>query len=117
MELISNFFERIMQIIDYKGYKSINSFAIDGLKYASSEKIYRLKNQKNKPSIDILADIANQFEEININWLITGKGEMILPNVVSVDKRLQSILELSTEDQQQILNTIDALIMHSKSKK
>ena len=51
------------------------------LGYNSPEKIYRIFRNKgeneNKPSFDILADISNMFENINIDWIITGKGDMI----------------------------------------
>lgn len=77
MKQISTFFERILQILDYYGIKSINSFATEHLKYDSSEKINRLKTPGASPSFQILCDIANKFEEIDARWLITGKGKMI----------------------------------------
>lgn len=61
----SNFFERILQIIDYYNIKSVNSFAIDYLGYPASEKINRLKKGNSKPSYDIIVDITNKFEDIN----------------------------------------------------
>lgn len=39
----STVLERICQVIDYSGIRRGNSFAIDHLKYTSSEKINRLK--------------------------------------------------------------------------
>jgi phage repressor protein C with HTH and peptisase S24 domain len=52
-----------------------NSFAA-ALGYDKPEKIYRLlRDDKNKPSLDILQDISNVFEDINIEWLISGRGE------------------------------------------
>lgn len=73
----SIFFERISQIIDYYGIKSVNSFALDYLKYDSSEKINRLKRSNTNPSYEILCDIANKFEEIDMNWLLLGLGHML----------------------------------------
>lgn len=73
----SNFFERILQIIDYYNIKSVNSFAIDYLGYPASEKINRLKKGNSKPSYDIIVDITNKFEDINVEWLLTGQGEML----------------------------------------
>ncbi len=71
------FLQRIMQIVDYYGFKNINNFATKGLKWKSAEKIHRLKNENNKPSIDILIEISNKFDKINANWLLTGKGQML----------------------------------------
>ncbi len=56
---------------------SISKFA-DRLGYENAEKIYRLfRDDKNKPSFEIIHDISNKFEELNIDWLITGKGTML----------------------------------------
>ena len=71
------FFNRIEQVADYYGFKSINIFAKEALKYASAEKLYRLKEENTSPSVEILQDIANKFEFVNMNWFITGRGEML----------------------------------------
>lgn len=82
----SNFFERILQIINYYDIKNVNSFAKDYLRYTSSEKINRLKKENTNPSYEILNDISNRFENINTEWLLTGRGAMLksgLPSMVS----------------------------------
>ena len=76
----TTFFERIMQIIDFYNIKSVNSFAKTYLNYDSSERINRLKDENKKPSIEILEDISNKFEDVNIDWLVTGRGEMLRKN-------------------------------------
>lgn len=83
---ISKYFERIMQIADYYGYKNPNDFAKNALNYSSPEKINRLKNENNKPSIDILIDISNKFEEISMDWLLKGNGKMIKDDSLSLQK-------------------------------
>lgn len=82
------FFERILQIIDYYGIKNVNIFAKDYLGYTSSEKINRLKDDSKKPSFEILDDISNKFENIDMNWLITGHGFMLK------DSNMQKIKEV-----------------------
>lgn len=74
---MTNFFERIMQIAEYEGYKNANDFAKNGLNWASSEKINRLKSKNNKPSVEMLVEITNKFDKINPEWLLTGKGSML----------------------------------------
>lgn len=69
-------FQRIERIVRALDYSSINDFALNGLGYSSSEKISRIK-RGGKPSYDILNDISNKFEIINLDWLISGKGEML----------------------------------------
>ncbi len=72
----SIFFERISEVLISKGFKNLNDFAINGLGYSSSEKLNRLKDASKKPSVDILIDIANKFEDLDAGWLLTGKGQM-----------------------------------------
>lgn len=77
MEKKSNFFERILQIIDYYGIKNVNNFALNWLNYTSSEKINRLKKENTNPSYEIIIDITNKFEDISPEWLLTGNGPML----------------------------------------
>jgi phage repressor protein C with HTH and peptisase S24 domain len=47
------------------------------LQYDSAEKLYRLFRNKNaNPSLEILVDITNKFENLNVDWLLTGNGSM-----------------------------------------
>lgn len=80
---MTNFFERIMQIADYKGYKNPNDFAKNGLGWASSEKINRLKDGVKMPSVEILIEISNKFEDINPEWLLLGNGNMVKSNIAN----------------------------------
>jgi phage repressor protein C with HTH and peptisase S24 domain len=70
------FFDRILQIIEFKGINSVNEFAINYLKYDAPQKINRLKKEGANPSYEIILDIVNKFEDINPQWLLTGEGEM-----------------------------------------
>lgn len=76
----TEYHSRLKEFSELKGYKSINSFALNGLEYSSSEKLNRLKKDGNKPSIDILIDIYNKFKDFNITWFLTGNGDMIVNN-------------------------------------
>ena len=72
----SNFSERLVYLIQESGSSSAHTFS-HKLGYKHSEKINRLiRNPLNKPSYDILRDIALHFPKCNINWLITGKGAL-----------------------------------------
>jgi len=95
----SLFFERLLQVIDYYGIKNINSFAKDYLNYSSSEKINRLKKPNNSPSMEIIIDISNKFDLINIEWLLTGKGEMLKNEVNSIDKSTDICPMCKSKDQ------------------
>lgn len=41
---------------------------------------------RNKPSFDFLLKLAKEFPEININWLLTGKGEMLVDTIDTIKK-------------------------------
>lgn len=73
----TSFFERIEEIISFYGIKNVNDFALNHLGYKSSEKINRLKKEGTNPSFEILSDISNKFEDVNVEWLLTGKGAML----------------------------------------
>ena len=69
----SNFFERTEEIAKHYGYDNITELA-RALGYASPEKLHRLKKENAKPSVDILQDLTNKFEDLNLSWYITGQG-------------------------------------------
>lgn len=102
---IANFFERILQILEHYGIKSIRDLAINYLGYNSSEKINRLKKDNTNPSYDILVDISNRFDEIDANWLITGKGEM-LKDKFKNDSTVTSILQTNSKKETRISKKI-----------
>jgi transcriptional regulator with XRE-family HTH domain len=78
--MISPIAQRIGKVIVYQKI-SRREFA-SRLGYASSEKINRLfRKDGAKPGFDIVADIANRFVNINVEWLITGRGEMLKGNI------------------------------------
>lgn len=57
---------------------------ISRLGYTNGEKIYRLFREKDgrcgTPGYEVLRDISKNFENINIAWLLTGKGAMFHPD-------------------------------------
>lgn len=67
--------ERIKQIIDYYGL-NVYSFSI---KIGVSEgTIRRFLSDKNGLSVETLQKISNIYTEINLDWLITGRGSMLI---------------------------------------
>lgn len=69
--------ERILQLIDNLGV-SINEFS-KILGYNRSQAIYDMKNGKAKPSFDFFYRLLNSeySDIINIEWIVTGRGEML----------------------------------------
>lgn len=69
--------ERLKQLIDYYGI-STNLFS---QKIGVSEgTIRKILTQNTTIRSDTLEKISQNFTEINLDWLITGRGEMLLEN-------------------------------------
>jgi hypothetical protein len=77
MNFNSNIYERLLKIVEYHNIENINIFALKYLGYKSAEKLYRLNRENSNPSFEIIQDIANKFPEIDMNWFITGQGNML----------------------------------------
>lgn len=95
---MSDYYSRVVKIADLLGF-SLNSFAKKGLGYSSYEKLRRLKDSPdNKPSIDILEDINRNFPQVNMTWLISGKGNVLIDdqqNVVYLNNLPEDKMQLS----------------------
>jgi transcriptional regulator with XRE-family HTH domain len=52
-----------------------------------------VESGKNRPSSELIAGIANAFNDINIEWLLTGKDEMLKFDINGMSK-VEQILEL-----------------------
>ncbi|MEG0518287.1 MAG: S24 family peptidase [Bacteroidales bacterium] len=78
MNEITEISDRIKNIIDYK-HVTINAFARI-LGYNRSQVIYDILNKKSKPGFDFFNKLLTSdiSENISINWLITGEGNMLV---------------------------------------
>lgn len=70
----SNIKERVIEIARYKGIALEKFFPMFGMTYGN----FKGKSKKTPLNSTAIADISTLFPEINISWLITGNGEMIL---------------------------------------
>lgn len=62
--------ERILQFVEYKGFSKRKFYAETGLSNGILDKTSGL-------SVETLEKIYLTFPEISLEWLITGKGEML----------------------------------------
>jgi transcriptional regulator with XRE-family HTH domain len=64
---------------NFMKYKRLNQAQLaKELGYNSSEKISRLFREEGaKPSSDIICDISRRFDELNKEWWLTGRGNML----------------------------------------
>ena len=70
--------ERISKLIEALGIKP-NAFAL-ALGYKRSQTIYDIVNGKSAPSFDFFNKLAmSEYSEVlNIDWVLTGRGEVLL---------------------------------------
>ncbi|HEX8269799.1 MAG TPA: hypothetical protein VF581_07895 [Flavobacterium sp.] len=102
---MDNFYGRLLQLAKNKGFKNINDFALNGLKYDSSSKLSRLKDPNKKPSVEILEDISNKFEDVDLHALITGRQ--------LINARAEAVQEIAEPDSRYLL-TKDEIILTQK---
>lgn len=69
---------RIISLLKLKKLKRKDFCDITG--YSQSNLSNYLTGKTSKPQIDLIQAFADYFPEISINWLMTGKGEMLNEN-------------------------------------
>jgi len=78
MQTTLSYAEIITKILEWKNMDNVTELS-RVLEYKSPEKLLRLiRDEKNKPSTDLLLDIAKRFPQINPAWLLTGSGPMLI---------------------------------------
>lgn len=115
---MSNLGERITIL---RNYKNMNQKEFSEFIECPRSSLSEIENGKRSPNIELIVGISNRCKEINIDWLLTGEGEMqkALPSplppteerrVAQVDRRtlkMQELLDgLDMTQQQEILSAI-----------
>ena len=75
-----DFINRLQTIMDY--YSVNASYLADYIGVPRSS-ISHILSQRNKPSLDLILKITEKFSEIDLDWLILGKGEFPKKNMDS----------------------------------
>jgi transcriptional regulator with XRE-family HTH domain len=61
----------------FRVHKSLNQNEFSKLLGVAKSTLSEVESGKTKPSIDILIGIANNFDDVNIEWFLTGNGSML----------------------------------------
>ncbi len=69
--------DRFKEVIKYSGLNKSN-FAKKINTPTST--INNILSRNSKPNVDILNEVINSFGDINAEWLLTGKGQMLKPD-------------------------------------
>ena len=75
------FSKRLKQIMDYYSLSSAGFAEAIGVNRSS---ISHLLSGRNKPSLDFVIKVVESFEEVELYWLLNGKGRF--PNTASISK-------------------------------
>ena len=76
--------KRLKIYLDHKQLGLMDLSIILG--YNSPQKLYRLFNVDNaSPSCQIIEDISNRFYDLNLNWLFSGRGNMLNTQQENID--------------------------------
>jgi transcriptional regulator with XRE-family HTH domain len=81
--------ERIAQIIQSEGVTAAQFAEKIGI---SASSLSHILSGRNNPSLEVVMKIHKTFEDINLNWLLYGEGEMSMdpesteesPNITSI---------------------------------
>lgn len=74
-------------------YKLLNQKIFSEITGVARSTLSEVESGKNRPSSELIAGIANAFNDINIEWLLTGKDEMLKFDINGMSK-VEQILEL-----------------------
>ena len=69
----SNIKDRVLQIVEYKGVTKESFFKKINMSYGN----FKGKSKNTPLNSNAVADISTIYPDINLEWLITGKGEML----------------------------------------
>ena len=108
--------KRLKQIIDYY---QLSTRQFEQKISVSNGVIAKVLAQNTTLRSDILSKIADTFPEVNIGWLLTGKGEMLKPKasvqpsgddlvlkiIAEKDRRIEQLI-LEKRELEEQLNTV-----------
>ena len=85
---MNDFFFRFTQFAEYYSVIKPSELAKKtGMTHQSASNY--LKNKGN-PSIEVINQIKMAFPKLNINWLLTGNGEMLLDELPKMEVKLEN---------------------------
>lgn len=78
---------RILELVKNKGFKVSKFFGEIGESYEN----YKGRSLDSSPSIDILEKIRTKIPDVNIEWILTGEGEMLNNHITQTNQNGDNI--------------------------
>ncbi|HMR20208.1 MAG TPA: hypothetical protein PKA53_12975 [Sphingobacterium sp.] len=76
-EISTTIKDRILQIADFKRISKEKFIENLNQKYSN----YKGISKKSAPSAEVIAEISSKHPDINVEWVLTGTGEMLKSNI------------------------------------
>ena len=93
-----NFTKRLVKVLDYYGL-SATAFA-EKIDFNRST-ISHLLSGRNKPSLEFVLKLLDKFPEVELQWLLFGKGNFpTLPN--EVKEKFSEKVDISSTDKKEV---------------
>lgn len=100
------FIERLEQLMEYKSLNQRSLSKEIGFSYSTVNKYCNKKS--NTIDFELIYRLVSHYSDINANWLIQGKGEMLQNNEPAED-RMNKLIDTITF-QQDTIKTLQARI-------
>lgn len=98
-----NFTERLIKVLDYHSIRKASDFSkICGFNHQTA---LNYMNGSSFPTYDKMLSIKNNFENINLNWLIAGEGSMLLRSPKPYNTEEDNALNIAAEPGKEYLET------------
>lgn len=100
---------RLINLMKALGFKNELQWSA-ALGYERADNLYNATNGERMPGVALLADISNKFENVNVGWILSGKGTMLYENEKSGPLQVPDQLLTQIEDHaNSILFSLDLL--------
>lgn len=96
--------ERFKQLLEEKGLTA-TKFAT--LIKVNASAMSHILNGRSKPGFDVLDKIAQAFPDVNLNWLISGKGELFNTTTPKKEKQTAIPVQKSLFETAESEKTVD----------
>lgn len=86
--------QRLKNVIEWSKMTT-NEFSVS-CGFERSTVLYNVLNEKTKISVKVCKKICNKYEEINYDWLLTGKGTMLSNTDHTIPEPINQIINDKT---------------------
>jgi hypothetical protein len=102
--------DRIKILMRALGFDNERKMAV-AMGYERPDNIYNATKGERMPGIPLLIDLSNTFENANIGWILTGRGEMLFAGKKksSIEKMPDPLLTLFAQEIQNMQSSLNKL--------